>query len=126
APQVLTPPAGMPQPARAPLPAPPYEDIPYSDEEPADEWETPPDPGRGRTMSRYQQLLSQAKAAEARQAAAAPAVGPEAGRDLNLSYVEDIPSDDDEAIEDSNLVGRAAIERILGGRLIEERSLDAS
>ncbi len=77
-------------------------------------------------MSRYQQLLNQAKAAEARQAAQAPGVGEGPKRGLNLSYVEDIPSDDDEAIEDSNLVGRAAIERILGGRLIEERSLDAS
>jgi DNA polymerase-3 subunit gamma/tau len=118
-------PAQAPQPA-GPQPASPYEDIPYSDEEPADEWESPPDPGHGRGVSRYQQLLSQAKAAEARQADAAPAVGGPAGRGLNLSYVEDIPSDDDEAIEDSNLVGRAAIERILGGRLIEERSLDAT
>jgi DNA polymerase-3 subunit gamma/tau len=75
-------------------------------------------------VSRYQQLLNQAKAAEARQPVPAAGAGPAGG--LNLSYVEDIPSDDDEAIEDSNLVGRAAIERILGGRLIEERSLDAS
>ncbi|MDN5670138.1 MAG: hypothetical protein L0G87_17265 [Renibacterium salmoninarum] len=36
-------------------------------------------------------------------------------------YVEDIPSADDETIEESGLVGRAAVERILGGRLIEER-----
>lgn len=115
-----------PSPAKAPQPASPYEDIPYSDDEPSDEWETPPDPGRSGTVSRYQQLLNQAKAAEARQADAAPTVGGPAGRGLNLSYVEDIPSDDDEAIEDSNVVGRAAIERILGGRLIEERSLDAS
>ncbi|MCG2623353.1 DNA polymerase III subunit gamma and tau [Arthrobacter sp. I2-34] len=118
-------PAKAPQPA-GPRPASPYEDIPYSDEEPADEWETPPDPGSGRTVSRYQQLLNQAKAAEARQAPAAPAVRDASGRGLNLSYDEDIPSDDDESIEDSILVGRAAIERILGGRLIEERSLDAS
>ncbi|NKX51835.1 hypothetical protein HER39_14925 [Arthrobacter deserti] len=122
---VATAPApAAPAPARAPQPPSPYEGIPYSDEEPTDEWETPPDPGRGRTVSRYQQLPSQAKAAEARQPAA-PAVGDGPGRGLNLSYVEDIPSDDDESIEDSILVGRAAIERILGGRLIEERSLDA-
>jgi DNA polymerase-3 subunit gamma/tau len=41
-----------------------------------------------------------------------------------LNYVEDIPSADDETIEQSGLVGRQAIERILNGRLIEERSLD--
>ncbi|WP_309080561.1 DNA polymerase III subunit gamma and tau [Zhihengliuella sp.] len=36
------------------------------------------------------------------------------------------PSDDDIAIEDSTLIGRAAIERILNGRLIEERGLDGT
>ncbi|OLT06759.1 hypothetical protein BJF77_15355 [Kocuria sp. CNJ-770] len=34
-----------------------------------------------------------------------------------------VPSSDDEALEDSTLYGRAAIERILGGMLIEERDL---
>jgi DNA polymerase-3 subunit gamma/tau len=77
----------------------------------------------GQKRSRYQQLLDQAKATRATSAAAAPSP---AARDLNLKYVEDIPSEDDEAIEDSGLVGRAAIERLLGGRLIEERSLDGS
>jgi DNA polymerase-3 subunit gamma/tau len=43
---------------------------------------------------------------------------------VDLKYVEDIPSADDETIEESGLVGRQAIERILNGRLIEERSLD--
>ena len=42
------------------------------------------------------------------------------------SYVEDIPSADDEAIEESVLFGRAAVERILGGKLIEERALDGT
>ena len=108
----------------APTQPTPYDDIPYADDEPpAEEWETTPDrrlPGQKR--SRYQQLLDQAKAAQAT-ATAAPSP---ASRNLNLKYVEDIPSDDDEAIEDSGLVGRAAIERLLGGRLIEERSFDAS
>ena len=34
-----------------------------------------------------------------------------------------MPSSDDEALEDSTLYGRAAIERILGGTLVEERDL---
>ncbi|UNK45755.1 DNA polymerase III subunit gamma and tau [Arthrobacter sulfonylureivorans] len=106
-------------------PASPYDDVPYAnDEPPAEEWETTPDrqvPGQKR--SRYQQLLDQAKAT---QATATPATPSPSGRDLNLKYVEDIPSDDDESIEDSGLVGRAAIERLLGGRLIEERSHDGS
>ncbi|WP_285725500.1 DNA polymerase III subunit gamma and tau [Psychromicrobium xiongbiense] len=37
--------------------------------------------------------------------------------------VEDVPSADDETIEESVTVGRAAVERILGGRLVEERPL---
>ncbi|MET1156676.1 DNA polymerase III subunit gamma and tau [Arthrobacter sp.] len=106
-------------------PASPYDGVPYAnDEPPAEEWETTPDrqmPGQKR--SRYQQLLDQAKAT---QATASPATPSPAGRDLNLKYVEDIPSDEDESIEDSGLVGRAAIERLLGGRLIEERSHDGS
>jgi DNA polymerase-3 subunit gamma/tau len=40
------------------------------------------------------------------------------------SVVEDIPSADDETIEESGVFGRAAVERILGGKLLEERSLD--
>jgi len=40
--------------------------------------------------------------------------------------VEDIPSADDETIEESGLFGRAAVERILGGKLIEERALDGT
>jgi DNA polymerase-3 subunit gamma/tau len=106
-------------------PASPYDDVPFAnDEPPAEEWETTPDrqvPGQKR--SRYQQLLDQAKAT---QATATPATPSPSGRDLNLKYVEDIPSDDDESIEDSGLVGRAAIERLLGGRLIEERNHDGS
>ena len=41
-------------------------------------------------------------------------------------YVQDIPSADDETIEESGVFGRAAVERILGGKLVEERSLDGS
>jgi DNA polymerase-3 subunit gamma/tau len=42
-----------------------------------------------------------------------------------LRYVEDVPSADDETIEETGLVGRSAIERILNGRLVEERRIDA-
>jgi DNA polymerase-3 subunit gamma/tau len=41
-------------------------------------------------------------------------------------YVEDVASADDETIEQSTLFGRAAVERILGGKLIEERGLDGT
>ncbi|WP_369745981.1 DNA polymerase III subunit gamma and tau [Paenarthrobacter sp. AMU7] len=42
------------------------------------------------------------------------------------SVPEDIPSPEDETIEESRVFGRAAVERILGGKLIEERALDGS
>lgn len=178
--QVGEPPQASPE--AASVPSSPYDDIPFSDEEPpSDEWDGPPpeDPGFGRRMpqaaparnatspalarnasspalaqppvsgpaaaapaaaapeavpaqpepgkpmSRYQMLLQQARAAEARNRPAEPAQNGQPGG-ISLSYVEDIPSEDDVAIEDSGLVGRAAIERILGGRLVEERSLDGS
>jgi len=35
-----------------------------------------------------------------------------------------VPGADDESLEDSALYGKAAIERILGGMLIDERSHD--
>lgn len=78
-------------------------------------------PPSDKPLSRYQLLKAQA-AAQARTQGAAP-MGSDR-RNLDLSYIEDIPSADDETIEESGLVGRAAIERILGGRLIEERNLD--
>lgn len=37
-----------------------------------------------------------------------------------------VPGADDESLEDSSLYGRAAIERILGGMLIDERAHDAN
>ena len=52
---------------------------------------------------------------------ASSAGSPAAPNAVNSKYVEDIPSDDDIAIEESGLVGRPAIERLLNGRLIEER-----
>ena len=71
----------------------------------------------GQKLSRYQQLLNEA----AQRGGSTPAA---ARGNVDLAYVEDVPSADDVTLEDSGLVGRKAIERILGGRLIEERSLD--
>ena len=84
-------------------------------------------------MSRYQQLLNQARVGEAR--SGGPAAGARAGGgaatqtapgDVESRYVEDIPSDDDISIEESGVVGRPAIERLLNGRLIEERNHDGT
>lgn len=45
-------------------------------------------------------------------ASAGPAVG----------WADEVASEDDVALEDSGLVGRAVVERVLGGRLLEERA----
>ena len=75
-------------------------------------------PAPGQKLSRYQQLLNEA----AQRGGTAPSAAVRGN--VDLAYVEDVPSADDVTLEDSGLVGRKAIERILGGRLIEERSLD--
>ena len=72
---------------------------------------------RQKPISRYQQLLDEAERKRAEEAAAARGA-------VDLRFVEDEPSADDETIEESGLVGRTAIERILNGRLVEERSID--
>ncbi|MHA7210239.1 DNA polymerase III subunit gamma and tau [Arthrobacter sp. MDT1-65] len=72
---------------------------------------------RQKPISRYQQLLDEAERKRAEEAAAAR--GAAARR-----FIEDEPSADDETLEESGLVGRTAIERILNGRLVEERSID--
>lgn len=84
-------------------------------------------------MSRYQQLLNQAQAKESHGTGAHGGAGPRGGAaprrgpaDVESKYVEDIPSDDDISIEESGVVGRSAIERLLNGRLIEERNHDGT
>lgn len=72
-------------------------------------------------QSLYQRLSNSPEAEAGRAKAPSRAVAEAAGSD-----VQDIPSADDETIEESGVFGRAAIERILGGKLIEERSLDGS
>ena len=70
-------------------------------------------------QSLYQRLSNSPEAAAGR--AKAPSNAAAA-----TTYVQDIPSADDETIEESGVFGRAAVERILGGKLIEERSLDGT
>ncbi|WP_271396014.1 DNA polymerase III subunit gamma and tau [Neomicrococcus lactis] len=45
---------------------------------------------------------------------------------VESAFVDDVPSDEDIMIEDSMLVGRAAVERVLDGKLIEARNLDGT
>ena len=71
-------------------------------------------------QSLYQRLSNSPEAEAGR--AKAPARASAA----TTTYVQDIPSADDETIEESGVFGRAAVERILGGKLVEERSLDGS
>ncbi|TLM87129.1 DNA polymerase III subunit gamma and tau [Pseudarthrobacter sp. NamE5] len=71
-------------------------------------------------QSLYQRLSNSPEAEAGRAKAPARAVAAAA------NYVQDIPSADDETIEESGVFGRAAVERILGGKLIEERSPDGS
>jgi DNA polymerase-3 subunit gamma/tau len=68
-------------------------------------------------QSLYQRLSNSPEAEAGRAKAPARAAA---------TYVQDIPSADDETIEESGVFGRAAVERILGGKLIEERSPDGS
>jgi DNA polymerase-3 subunit gamma/tau len=77
-------------------------------------------PGATVKQSLYQRLSNSPEAEAGR--AKAPARQAEA----STAYVQDIPSADDETIEESGVFGRAAVERILGGKLVEERSLDGS
>ncbi|MFC0582205.1 DNA polymerase III subunit gamma and tau [Micrococcoides hystricis] len=89
-----------------------------SDQEPAGSQTQPAEaataqPAAPQRISRWQQMMA-AQQAEQRQAEPEPEPTPSA-------YVEDIPSDDDEEIEASATHGRAALEKILGARLIEER-----
>lgn len=70
-------------------------------------------------QSLYQRLSNSPEAEAGRAKAPARAAA-------TTVYVQDIPSADDETIEESGVFGRAAVERILGGKLVEERSLDGS
>ncbi|GAA4661459.1 hypothetical protein GCM10025779_30680 [Arthrobacter cryoconiti] len=75
-------------------------------------------PAGGEKLSRYQQLSNSAEAKASRAQAASG--GPDA------PYVEDVPSPDDVTLEESGVAGQGAVERILGGVLIEERPLNTT
>lgn len=79
----------------------------------------PPAPPSAGRQSLYQRLSNSPEAEAGRAKAPARAAA-------TTTYVQDIPSADDETIEESGVFGRAAVERILGGKLVEERSLDGS
>ncbi|MCV7479331.1 DNA polymerase III subunit gamma and tau [Micrococcus luteus] len=51
--------------------------------------------------------------------------GPAAPATSGVGWEDEVASDDDVPLEDSGLVGRAVVERVLGGRLLEERPNDA-
>ena len=80
----------------------------------------PAAPAPAGRQSLYQRLSNSPEAEAGRAKAPSRAAAPTTG------YVQDIPSADDETIEESGVFGRAAVERILGGKLVEERSLDGS
>ncbi|WP_246049832.1 DNA polymerase III subunit gamma and tau [Glutamicibacter creatinolyticus] len=87
----------------------------------------------GQRLSRYQQLMNQARSSSSpvdsaagswgqpqRSAPQRPTPQPEPEPD------EFVPSDDDIAVEDSNLIGVPAIERLLGGVVIEQRDTNGN
>ncbi len=51
--------------------------------------------------------------------------GTEAGAG-SVGWSDEVPSEDDITIEESGMAGRQVVERLLGGRFIEERMLDGS
>ena len=81
---------------------------PSFDREPQDQGETKP-----KRISRFQQMMA-AQRAEAKPEPVEEAPVPEDPEDF-------VPSDDDEEVDSSSTRGRAALEKVLGARLIEER-----
>ncbi len=69
----------------------------------------------GEKLSMYQRLSNSPEAQAGR--ARVP------DRAADVPCVEDVPSPDDLTIEESGVVGQAAVERILGGQLVEEKPL---
>jgi DNA polymerase-3 subunit gamma/tau len=70
----------------------------------------------GEKLSRYQRLANSPEAQAGRTRVQA--------RPAGTPYEEDVPSEDDVTIEESGVAGQAAVERILGGQLVEERPLN--
>jgi len=82
--------------------------------------EGPPSGSPSGRQSLYQRLTNSPEAQAGRVQA------PVRTQAAPTAVTEDIPSPEDETIEESRVFGRAAVERILGGKLIEERALDGS
>ncbi|WIV44351.1 DNA polymerase III subunit gamma and tau [Glutamicibacter nicotianae] len=122
--------APAPSPA-APAPAPeaaPRWGAPQPEPEPAPAASAPASTGR---MSRYQQLMNQAKNAPSAPAPAQSARGwggPASAPDPAPAQEpeEFVPSDDDIEVEDSALIGVPAVERLLGGMVIEQRDVNGN
>ena len=89
-------------------------------------------PSAGQRMSRYQQLMNQAKDSPAAPPPAQSAGGwggPAAGggrAPIVAEPEEFVPSDDDIQVEDSALIGVPAVERLLGGMVIEQRDVNGN
>jgi DNA polymerase-3 subunit gamma/tau len=75
-----------------------------------------PAPAAGEKLSMYQRLSTSPEALAGR-----TRVQP---RPVDAPHVEDGPSPDDVTIEESGVAGQAAVERILGGQLVEEKPLN--
>nr|WP_221433306.1 DNA polymerase III subunit gamma and tau [Micrococcus endophyticus] len=65
------------------------------------------------------------EAAQGRGPARTAGTGPAAPSAPAVGWEDEVASDDDVALEDSGLVGRAVVERVLGARLLEERANSA-
>ncbi|WP_456503995.1 DNA polymerase III subunit gamma and tau [Arthrobacter sp. UYCu723] len=102
----------------SPLTAPPS--APITNPAPAPAPAAPAAQGAAGRQSLYQRLSNSPEAEAGR------AKAPTRAAAATTTYVQDIPSADDETIEESGVFGRAAVERILGGKLVEERSQDGS
>lgn len=119
------------QPPAVPQPAPeaaPGWGAPQAQPEPDPAASAPAVSGR---MSRYQQLMDQAKNAPSAPAPAQAARGwggpASAPAPAPVQEPEEfVPSDDDIEVEDSALIGVPAVERLLGGMVIEQRDVNGN
>ncbi|QIV87407.1 DNA polymerase III subunit gamma and tau [Glutamicibacter mishrai] len=116
-----------PKPAPAPEAAPSW-GAPQQEQAAASE---PAAPAASQRMSRYQQLMNQAKSSPSAPAptqAAGGWGGPSASASpvQNQEPEEFVPSDDDIEVEDSALIGVPAVERLLGGMVIEQRDVNGN
>jgi DNA polymerase-3 subunit gamma/tau len=85
----------------------------------------PPSPAANAAAATARQSLYQ-RLSNSPEAEAGRAKAPARQAEASKAFVHEVPSPDDETIEQSGVFGRAAVERILGGKLVEERSLDGS